>query len=181
MYKGKNFQQWVSCLVGSIWSLSLTVSYSVSFSLCVLQAVMASDFAISQFRHLRKLLLVHGHWCYTRLTNMVLYYFYKNVVCSCPTPGKSEFMYFWALKGLVGLYFRFSLPIVNGFKKHVSNNCFPFACRDQSKWTISWTKFPTQSHCLIWLNSGWQTLLIWWQHDFLSKSCLILKFFHRLL
>ncbi|NXU63055.1 AT10D ATPase, partial [Horornis vulcanius] len=44
-----------------------------------LQAVMASDFAISQFRHLRKLLLVHGHWCYTRLTNMVLYYFYKNV------------------------------------------------------------------------------------------------------
>ncbi|XP_039919842.1 phospholipid-transporting ATPase VD isoform X1 [Hirundo rustica] len=44
-----------------------------------MQAVMASDFAISQFRHLRKLLLVHGHWCYSRLTNMVLYYFYKNV------------------------------------------------------------------------------------------------------
>ncbi|XP_017660117.1 PREDICTED: probable phospholipid-transporting ATPase VD isoform X1 [Lepidothrix coronata] len=44
-----------------------------------MQAVMASDFAISQFRHLRKLLLVHGHWCYTRLANMVLYYFYKNV------------------------------------------------------------------------------------------------------
>uniref|UniRef100_A0A8C3R9T6 Phospholipid-transporting ATPase n=2 Tax=Timaliidae TaxID=9173 RepID=A0A8C3R9T6_9PASS len=44
-----------------------------------MQAVMASDFAVSQFRHLRKLLLVHGHWCYTRLTNMVLYYFYKNV------------------------------------------------------------------------------------------------------
>ncbi|NXR13420.1 AT10D ATPase, partial [Semnornis frantzii] len=44
-----------------------------------MQAVMASDFAICQFRHLRKLLLVHGHWCYTRLTNMVLYYFYKNL------------------------------------------------------------------------------------------------------
>ncbi|XP_048798534.1 phospholipid-transporting ATPase VD isoform X2 [Lagopus muta] len=44
-----------------------------------MQAVMASDFAISQFRHLRKLLLVHGHWCYTRLTNMILYFFYKNV------------------------------------------------------------------------------------------------------
>ncbi|XP_063257950.1 phospholipid-transporting ATPase VD isoform X2 [Prinia subflava] len=44
-----------------------------------MQAVMASDFAISQFRQLRKLLLVHGHWCYTRLTNMMLYYFYKNV------------------------------------------------------------------------------------------------------
>uniref|UniRef100_A0A8C8SQE3 Phospholipid-transporting ATPase n=1 Tax=Pelusios castaneus TaxID=367368 RepID=A0A8C8SQE3_9SAUR len=44
-----------------------------------MQAVMASDFAISQFKHLSKLLLVHGHWCYTRLANMVLYFFYKNV------------------------------------------------------------------------------------------------------
>ncbi|XP_014447395.1 probable phospholipid-transporting ATPase VD [Tupaia chinensis] len=44
-----------------------------------MQAVMASDFAISQFRHLCKLLLVHGHWCYTRLSNMILYFFYKNV------------------------------------------------------------------------------------------------------
>ncbi|XP_004645731.1 probable phospholipid-transporting ATPase VD isoform X1 [Octodon degus] len=44
-----------------------------------MQAVMASDFAISQFRHLSKLLLVHGHWCYMRLSNMILYFFYKNV------------------------------------------------------------------------------------------------------
>ncbi|XP_005853195.1 PREDICTED: probable phospholipid-transporting ATPase VD isoform X1 [Myotis brandtii] len=44
-----------------------------------MQAVMASDFAISQFKHLSKLLLVHGHWCYTRLSNMILYFFYKNV------------------------------------------------------------------------------------------------------
>ncbi|XP_028932410.1 phospholipid-transporting ATPase VD [Ornithorhynchus anatinus] len=44
-----------------------------------MQAVMASDFAVSRFRDLRKLLLVHGHWCYMRLANMVLYFFYKNV------------------------------------------------------------------------------------------------------
>ncbi|XP_043369835.1 phospholipid-transporting ATPase VD isoform X3 [Dermochelys coriacea] len=50
-----------------------------------MQAVMASDFAISQFKHLRKLLLVHGHWCYTRLANMILYFFYKNVAYSPPT------------------------------------------------------------------------------------------------
>ncbi|XP_062979348.1 phospholipid-transporting ATPase VB [Elgaria multicarinata webbii] len=43
-----------------------------------MQAVMASDFAISQFKHLKKLLLVHGHWCYSRLGKMVLYFFYKN-------------------------------------------------------------------------------------------------------
>ncbi|KAM9477380.1 phospholipid-transporting ATPase VD isoform 2-T3 [Clarias gariepinus] len=45
-----------------------------------MQAVMSSDFAISRFKYLRKLLLVHGHWCYTRLANMILYFFYKNVM-----------------------------------------------------------------------------------------------------
>ncbi|KAM9066131.1 phospholipid-transporting ATPase VB isoform 2-T2 [Sarcophilus harrisii] len=44
-----------------------------------MQAVMSSDFAISRFKHLKKLLLVHGHWCYSRLARMVIYYFYKNV------------------------------------------------------------------------------------------------------
>ncbi|XP_077183332.1 phospholipid-transporting ATPase VB isoform X3 [Paroedura picta] len=44
-----------------------------------MQAVMASDFAISRFKHLKKLVLVHGHWCYSRLAKMVIYFFYKNV------------------------------------------------------------------------------------------------------
>ncbi|KAM6475804.1 phospholipid-transporting ATPase VB [Liasis olivaceus] len=44
-----------------------------------MQAVMASDFSVSQFKHLKKLLLVHGHWCNSRLGKMVLYFFYKNV------------------------------------------------------------------------------------------------------
>lgn len=46
----------------------------------VLQAVMASDFALPRFSYLQKLLLVHGHWCYSRLANMILYFFYKNAV-----------------------------------------------------------------------------------------------------
>lgn len=41
---------------------------------------MASDFALPRFRYLQKLLLVHGHWCYSRLANMILYFFYKNAV-----------------------------------------------------------------------------------------------------
>ena len=41
---------------------------------------MASDFAMARFRFLEKLLLVHGHWCYSRLARMMLYFFYKNVV-----------------------------------------------------------------------------------------------------
>ncbi|XP_007944174.1 phospholipid-transporting ATPase VA [Orycteropus afer afer] len=45
-----------------------------------MQVVMASDFAVPRFRYLEKLLIVHGHWCYSRLANMVLYFFYKNTM-----------------------------------------------------------------------------------------------------
>ncbi|KAL8159151.1 hypothetical protein V2J09_000688 [Rumex salicifolius] len=44
-----------------------------------MQAVMASDFAIAEFRFLERLLLVHGHWCYRRLSMMICYFFYKNI------------------------------------------------------------------------------------------------------
>uniref|UniRef100_A0A5B7BT59 Phospholipid-transporting ATPase n=1 Tax=Davidia involucrata TaxID=16924 RepID=A0A5B7BT59_DAVIN len=44
------------------------------------QAVMASDFAMGQFRFLLPLLLVHGHWNYQRTGYMILYNFYRNAV-----------------------------------------------------------------------------------------------------
>nr|XP_043629882.1 putative phospholipid-transporting ATPase 9 [Erigeron canadensis] len=45
-----------------------------------MQAVMSSDIAIAQFRFLERLLLVHGHWCYRRISSMICYFFYKNIV-----------------------------------------------------------------------------------------------------
>ncbi|KAJ4478456.1 phospholipid-translocating ATPase [Lentinula aciculospora] len=45
-----------------------------------LQAVNSSDYAIAQFRFLKKLLLVHGHWSYARNGIMILNFFYKNIV-----------------------------------------------------------------------------------------------------
>ncbi|XP_061553075.1 probable phospholipid-transporting ATPase VD isoform X2 [Phycodurus eques] len=45
-----------------------------------MQAMMSSDFAISRFKYLSKLLLVHGHWCFSRLGNMMSYFIYKNVM-----------------------------------------------------------------------------------------------------
>ena len=44
-----------------------------------LQAARSADVAISQFRFLKKLLLVHGNWSYARVSKMVLYSFYKTV------------------------------------------------------------------------------------------------------
>ncbi|KAJ7179920.1 phospholipid-translocating ATPase [Mycena crocata] len=44
-----------------------------------LQAANSSDYAIAQFRFLKKLLLVHGHWSYARNGTMILNFFYKNI------------------------------------------------------------------------------------------------------
>lgn len=49
-----------------------------------MQAIMASDYALSRFKFLERFLLVHGHWCYDRLARMVLYFFYKNAVSIMP-------------------------------------------------------------------------------------------------
>jgi len=45
-----------------------------------MQAVMASDFAVAQFRFLTDLLLVHGRWSYLRISKIIGYFFYKNIL-----------------------------------------------------------------------------------------------------
>ncbi|CAG8786310.1 6372_t:CDS:10, partial [Gigaspora margarita] len=44
-----------------------------------MQAARSADVSISQFRYLKKLLLVHGAWSYQRLSKLILYSFYKNI------------------------------------------------------------------------------------------------------
>ncbi|XP_026364620.2 phospholipid-transporting ATPase VD isoform X1 [Ursus arctos] len=93
-----------------------------------MQAVMASDVALAQFKHLGKLLLVHGHWCYTRLSNMILYFFYKNVAYVnllfwyqffCGFSGTSMTDY-WVLI-LFNLLFTSAPPVIYGvLEKDVS-------------------------------------------------------------
>ncbi|KAJ8252755.1 hypothetical protein GJAV_G00205210 [Gymnothorax javanicus] len=43
------------------------------------QAARNSDYAIPKFKHLKKILLVHGHYYYIRISELVQYFFYKNV------------------------------------------------------------------------------------------------------
>lgn len=45
-----------------------------------MQAVMASDFAIARFHFLERMLLVHGHWCYSRMARFSAFMFYKSLV-----------------------------------------------------------------------------------------------------
>ncbi|XP_038674758.1 probable phospholipid-transporting ATPase IH isoform X2 [Scyliorhinus canicula] len=43
------------------------------------QAARNSDYCIPKIKHLKKLLLVHGHYYYIRIAQLVQYFFYKNV------------------------------------------------------------------------------------------------------
>jgi phospholipid-translocating ATPase len=69
-----------------------------------MQAVMASDFAISKFRYLERLLLLHGHWCYDRLARMILYFFYKNAVSLAPNDSDN-------VSGRQFIHFSISRPL----------------------------------------------------------------------
>lgn len=142
----KEFPALYQLFAGQYWSSSLAVWIYQCFPLCVFQAVMASDFAISQFRHLRKLLLVHGHWCYTRLTNMILYFFYKNVVCSCPVLWKAVCLFDRAERSSVAPYY-FLVSTVNGIKNmqsaHGKQLCFQFTSSEtrlsyRLDWVSNW-------------------------------------------
>jgi len=66
---------WSSLLLSSSSSLSDTGEEGV-------QAVNASDYSIAQFRYLSILLLKHGRYNYIRMSNLICYIFYKNVLCS---------------------------------------------------------------------------------------------------
>lgn len=39
---------------------------------------MASDFSLPEFRFLERLLIVHGHWCYRRISKMVKIHFFTS-------------------------------------------------------------------------------------------------------
>ncbi|VDM64656.1 unnamed protein product [Angiostrongylus costaricensis] len=43
-----------------------------------MQAVLASDYSVGQFKYLERLLLVHGRWSYFRMAKFLRYFFYKN-------------------------------------------------------------------------------------------------------
>ena len=47
-----------------------------------MQAVLNSDYSIAQFHYLKRLLLLHGHWSYHRMSFFLRYFFYKNFAFS---------------------------------------------------------------------------------------------------
>ena len=96
------------------------------------QAVMASDFAISKFHFLERLILVHGNLCYNRMAVTILYFFYKNTITifviflyqfHCGFSGQSllDDIYLMA----INLFYTSFPPIVRGiFEKDFDEEVF---------------------------------------------------------
>ena len=69
------------------------------------QALRSSDYGISQFQFLRRMLFVHGRWGYRRISLFICYYFYKNIVLVLAQ------LYFSLYNGFSGqIYFPDILP-----------------------------------------------------------------------
>lgn len=74
-----------------------------------MQAVLASDYSIAQFRFLERLLLVHGRWSYYRMCKFLRYFFYKNFAF---TLCHFWYAFFCGFSALVS-HFRGRSPMVN--------------------------------------------------------------------
>jgi hypothetical protein len=82
-----------------------------------MQATLASDYAIGQFKFLKHLLLVHGRFSYKRVARLVMYFFYKNTLYAmtatwlCRHNGYSGMSFF---DGMIGSAYQIvltSLPV----------------------------------------------------------------------
>ncbi|GJM99809.1 hypothetical protein PR202_ga16944 [Eleusine coracana subsp. coracana] len=154
-----------------------------------MQAVMASDVAIAQFRFLERLLLVHGHWCYRRISLMICYFFYKNV-----TFGVTIFLYeaFASFSGmpayndwLLSLYnvFFTSLPVIalGVFDQDVSARLCLQAFRQNGQvagldalGVVMYTCIVWVVNCQMALSVNYFTII---QHIFIWGSIVVVPYF----
>ncbi|XP_078475030.1 phospholipid-transporting ATPase IA-like isoform X1 [Lampetra fluviatilis] len=148
-----------------------------------LQAVNSSDYSIAQFCYLKKLLLVHGAWSYTRVAKCILYSFYKNVVLYIIelwfafTNGFSGQILFerWTI-GLYNVMFTALPPFVLGiFERSCSQDSmlrFP-ALYKQSQNAEEFNSRIFWIHCL---NGLFHSVVLFWiplkavEHDILFSS-----------
>ncbi|OHT07510.1 phospholipid-translocating P-type ATPase, flippase family protein [Tritrichomonas foetus] len=118
------------------------------------QAVLASDYAIGQFRFLKKLLLVHGYLNFYRNVDLVNYSFYKNmafsfnqIVFGFITGNGGATMYESVLYTIYNVIFTSVPPVIfAAADRDVSIESMMsipeiFNCSGQRKWLQSYGRF----------------------------------------
>ncbi|XP_041354452.1 phospholipid-transporting ATPase IF-like isoform X2 [Gigantopelta aegis] len=130
------------------------------------QASTCSDYSFAKFHFILRVLLVHGHFYYIRIANLVQYFFYKNIVFMFPqfyfifySSYSSQALY----DGLFLVFFNLtfsSLPILiyGIFEQHISQTVllqYPELYRK-----ISRNKLLDWKHFLLWTSTGvWHSLV----------------------
>jgi magnesium-transporting ATPase (P-type) len=85
-----------------------------------MQAAQAADFAIGEFQCLWNLLMIHGRLAYLRISELILYFFYKNAVFTLP-----QFFYaFWCVYSGETIYDSYYITLYN-----VIFTCFPLGLK----------------------------------------------------
>jgi phospholipid-transporting ATPase len=119
------------------------------------QAAMSADYAIAQFRYLERLILLHGTWSYRRVSHLICYFLYKNLVFALP-------QFIWTLMNgfsSLKLYDDLSISLYNVFFTALPIMAYAGFERDLDATLIM--KFPS-----LYLN-GQNSLLFNWQKFFL--------------
>jgi phospholipid-transporting ATPase len=119
------------------------------------QAAMSADYAIAQFRYLERLILLHGTWSYRRVSHLICYFLYKNIVFSFP-------QFIWTLMNgfsSLKLYDDLSISLYNVFFTALPIMAYAGFERDLDSKQIM--KFPK-----LYLN-GQNSLLFNWEKFFL--------------
>jgi len=120
-----------------------------------MQAVLASDYSIAQFRYLERLLLVHGRWSYYRMCKFLRYFFYKNFAFTLCHFWYAFFCGFSAQTLLEAGF----ISVYNLF--YTSQPVLALACFDQDVKPIYATKFPNlyqPGHKSLFFNYGQFTI-----------------------
>ncbi|KCV68110.1 hypothetical protein H696_05363 [Fonticula alba] len=118
------------------------------------QAVAASDYSLARFRFLRRLLLVHGRWSYSRMTEAMYLFFQKNFTLTFPmfmyqivSMASAQMMYHFSYQMFYNLAFTCLPPIVVAIFDQPNTSqaalLFPQLYRDYHK------RFSTR---MFWLN-----------------------------
>ncbi|CAG8455671.1 8932_t:CDS:2 [Paraglomus occultum] len=141
------------------------------------QAAMAADYAIAQFRYLQKLLIVHGHWDYMRISEMILNFFYKNVIWVFPVLWyqiyclfSGNIFYDYSLVQLYNMIFTVGPVIVLGTTDQSVTASYCLRYPGIYSIGIKQLRYNRFRFALYFLDGIWQSLVVYYTFHFIHYN-----------
>ncbi|CAG8589343.1 6030_t:CDS:2, partial [Dentiscutata heterogama] len=132
-----------------------------------MQAAMAADYNIAQFRYLKKLLLVHGHWDYMRIAEMILNFFYKNVIWVFPVLWFSaNIFYDYSFVQLYNMLFTVAPVVVLGTIDQSVTASYCLKYPSIYNLGIKRMRYSKKLFAIYFLDGIWQSLVVYFTFYF---------------